>query len=135
MPDSRQAAGFLAEDVEVNHVFGSLTQGGRGQRWLVEVPGNYEGPYTLILTGTAAGSFTVRVAARYVGFPVYRQEIKGDVREGERLFTRITQSVKGQDPQTARVLEASVEGLRVWDDAEPPAVVASPGDRHRPGAN
>jgi hypothetical protein len=135
MPDGRQAAGFLAEDVEVNQVFGALTEAGRGQRWLIEVPGGHEGSYTLILTGAGAGSFTVRVSARYAGFPVYRQEITGTIRPGERLFTRINQSVKGEDPRTARVREASLEGLRAWDHAEPPAVVASPADGRRPGAN
>jgi len=134
MPDGRRSAGFLAEDVEVNHVFGSLTEGG-DRRWLVEVPGGYPGPYTLVLTGTGSGSFTVRVSGRYAGFSMYRQELKGDVREGERLYTRISQSVKGDEPQTARVLEATMESLRPWDGHEPPAVVASPGDRRRRGSN
>ncbi len=135
MPDGRQAAGFLAEDVEVNQVFGALTEAGRGPRWLVEVPGGHEGSYTLILTAAGAGPFTVRISARYAGFPVYRQEITGTIRPGERLVTRINQSVKGEDPRTARVLRASVEGLRVWDHGEPPAVVASPVDERAPGAN
>lgn len=135
MPDGRQAAGFLAEDVEVNQVFGALTEAGRGQRWLVEVPGGHEGSYTLILTGAGAGSFTVRVSARYAGFPVYRQEITGTIRPGERLFTRINLSVRGEDPRTARVREVSLEGLRAWDHGEPPAVVVSPADGRRPGAN
>ncbi len=134
MPDGRLAAGFLAEDVEVNQVFGALTEAGRGQRWLVEVPGGHEGSYTLILTGAGTGSFTVRVAARYAGFPVYRQEITGTIRPGERLFTRINQSVKGEDPRTARVREAGLESLRAWDHGEP-AVMASPADGPRPGSN
>lgn len=125
MPDGRMAAGFLAEDVEVNQVFGSLTEAGRGQRWLVEVPGGTEGAYTLVLTGAAAGSFTVRVSTRYAGFPVYRQEIEGDVRPGERLGSRITLGVKGEDPRTARVVETRVGPLRPWDGAEPTVVVTS----------
>lgn len=126
MPDGRVAAGFLAADVEINQVFGSLTEAKGGQRWLVEVPGGHEGPYTLILTGTGAGPFTARISARYVGFPVYRQDIRGEARPGERLFTRITQTVRGQDPVTARALEASVDGLHPWDAALPAAVMASP---------
>ena len=126
MPDGRRAAGFLAPDVEVNHVFGSLTEAKGGRRWLVEVPGGHEGPYTLILTGTDVGPFTAQISARYVGFSAYRQEIRGEARPGERLFTRITQTVKGQDPRTARVVEASVDGLRTWDASEPAAVVAFP---------
>ncbi|MGH7348882.1 MAG: hypothetical protein ACREI6_02620 [Candidatus Rokuibacteriota bacterium] len=135
MPDGNQAAGFLAPDVEVNQVFGSLTEAKRGQRWLVEVPGGHEGPYTLILTGTGAGPFTARISARYLGFPAYRQEIRGEARPGERLFTRITQTVKGDDPLTARAVEASLEGLRVWDRSEPAAVVARPDRSRGPGVN
>ena len=126
MPDGSRAAGFLTPDVEVNHVFGSLTEAKGGRRWLVEVPGGHEGPYTLILTGTDAGPFTAQISARYVGFSAYRQEIRGEARPGERLFTRITQTVKGQDPRTARAVEASVDGLRAWDTSEPAAIVAYP---------
>ncbi len=127
MPGGSQAAGFLAPDVEVNQVFGSLTEAKGGRRWLVEVPGGHEGPYTLILTGTDVGPFTAQISARYVGFSAYRQEIRGEARPGERLFTRITQTVKGQDPMTARALAASVDGLRAWDASEPAAVVVFPG--------
>lgn len=126
MPDGSVAAGFLAPDVEVNQVFGSLTEAKGGQRWLVEVPGGHEGAYTLILTGTGAGPFTARIASRYVGFSAYRRDIRGEARPGERLFTRITQTVQGQDPMTARAVEASVDGLRLWDAAEPAAIMASP---------
>lgn len=135
MPDGSGAAGFLAPDVEVNQVFGSLTEAKGGRRWLVEVPGGHEGPYTLILTGTDAGPFTARISARYLAFTAYRQEIRGEARPGERLFTRITQTVKGQDPMTARALEASVDGLRIWDASEPAAIVASPAASPGPGVN
>ena len=53
-----------------------------------------------------------KVSARYGGVAVYRQELKGDVSQGERLFTRITHDLNGKDPKTARVIEASFEGLR-----------------------
>jgi hypothetical protein len=134
MPDGGRAAGFLAPDVEVNQVFGSLTEG-EGRRWIVEVPGGHEGPYTLILTGTGAGPFTVQVSGRYLGFTAYRQEIRGEARPGERIFTRIGQAVRGDDPKTARVREASLEALREWDASEPAAVVASPRAAGRPGVN
>lgn len=126
MPDGSQAAGFLGPDVEVNQVFGSLTEAKGGQRWLVEVPGGHEGAYTVILTGTDTGPFTARIAARYVGFSVYRHDIRGEARPGERLFTRVTQTVKGHDPITARAVEATVDDLRLWDAAEPAAIMASP---------
>ena len=135
MPDGSRAAGFLASDVEINQVFGSLTETQGGRRWLVEVPGGHEGPYTLVLTGTAAGPFTARITSRYAGFAAYRQDLRGEARPGERLFTRIMQTVKGDDPVTARAVEASVDGLRVWDAAEPPAVTASPVAAGGPGRN
>jgi hypothetical protein len=131
MPDGRVAAGFLAGGVEVNQVFGSLTEGRHG-RWLVEVPAGHEGPYTLILTGTGSGAFSAKVTGKYGGFAAYRQELKGDVREGEQLFTRIRHDVSGKDPRTARVVEASFEGLQPWAESEPPAVVAVPGGPARP---
>ena len=133
-PTAAVAAGFLAPDVEVNQVFGSLTEG-KGGRWLVEVPAGHEGPYTLILTGTGAGAFSARITGRYVGFSAYRQDIRGEARPGERLFTRITQTVNGQEPVKARVVGATVDGLRAWDPSEPAAIGAAPGFLSGPGAN
>lgn len=133
MPDGRIAAGFLAGEVEVNQVFGSLTERQRGDRWLVEVPAGHEGPFTLILTGTGTGSFVAKVSGRYGGLNVYRQELKGDVSQGERLFTRITHDLNGKDQQTARVIEASFEGLRQWDGGEPAVIVRVPGAAPRRG--
>jgi hypothetical protein len=127
MPDGRVAAGFLAGGVEVNQVFGSLTERQGGDRWLVEVPAGHEGPYTLILTGRGTGSFVAKVTARYGGVAVYRQEVKGDVSEGERLFTRISHDLSGSDPTTARVTEGTFERLRAWNGGEPAAIVAGPG--------
>jgi hypothetical protein len=126
MPDGRIAAGYLPGEVEVNQVFGSLTERQGSDRWLVEVPAGYEGPYTLILTGAGTGSVVAKVSARYGGVAVYRQELKGDVSQGERLFTRITHDLNGKDPKTARVIEASFDGLRQWDGAEPAAIVTGP---------
>jgi hypothetical protein len=134
MPDGTSAAGFLAPDVEVNQVFGSLTAG-RGERWLVEVPGGHEGPYTLILTATGTGPFTARIAARYLSFTAYRRELRGEARPGERLFTRIIQTVNGDDPLTARAVAGRLDGLRAWDAAEPAAVVAFPDRSRRPDLN
>jgi hypothetical protein len=135
MPDGEVAAGFLSEDVEVNQVFGSLTEAGRGQRWLVEVPAGSAGAYTLVLTGTNTGPYTVRIATRYAGFTVSRQEIRGDARPDERLVTRIVHRVKGDDPRTARAVETRVEALRVWEGEEPALVVATPDGARRPTAD
>src|SRR4029077_9103943 len=43
MPDGRLSAGFLAEDVEVNHVFGSLTASRGAQRFILEGPAGPRG--------------------------------------------------------------------------------------------
>ena len=126
MPGRRVAAGFLAEGIEVNQVFGSLTEARPGARRLVEVPAGTPGDYTLVLTGVGDGPFTVQVTARYAGFRTSRQEITGQARPGERVFTRITQRVKGDDPRTARASETRIDSLRAWDGEEPATVVASP---------
>ena len=135
MPDGLVAAGFLAEGVEVNQVFGKLSASRGGERWVVEVAGGGVGAYKLILTGAGSGPFTARVSARYAGFRIYRQELTGEIRLGEQLISRINQRVKGDDPRTARVVAGSVEGLRAWDGDEPAAVVAAPGARRIPGVN
>jgi hypothetical protein len=134
MPDGGVAAGFLAGDVEINQVFGSLTASRGPQRWVVEVPAGAPGVYTLILAGVGSGPFTAQVSARYVGFRVYRQALTGEIRPGERLVTRIVPSVKGDDPETARIAGASVDSLRAWDGDEA-AVVAAPGTGRAPGMN
>jgi hypothetical protein len=135
MPGGGVAAGFLAEGIEVNQVFGSLTEAGRGQRWLVEVPAGLPGDYTLVLTGVGEGSFTVRVAARYAGLRTSRHEITGTARPGERVFTRVIQRVKGEDPRTARAIETRIEGLQAWQGEEPATVVASRPGARRPQPN
>jgi len=132
MPDGRIAAGFLASEVEVNQVFGSLTQRAPGQRWLVEVPAGTAGDYTLVLTGIGAGSFTVDVTGRYLGFRTARQTIAGHTQAGERVFTRISQRVKGEDPRTARATDTRIEGLQPWEGEEPAIVVASRTAPRRP---
>jgi hypothetical protein len=126
MPGGRLAAGFLAEGVEVNQVFGSLTEAASESRWLVEVPAGAPGDYTLVLTGVGDGPFTARVTTRYVGFRTARQEIGGQARAGERTFTRISQRVTGDDPRTARASGLRIEGLRAWEGEEPAALTALP---------
>src|SRR5262245_28628543 len=129
MPDGRVAAGFSGAEAEVNQVFGSFTERQSADRWLVEVPAGFEGPFTLILTGAGTGPFVAKISARYGGLAVYRQEIKGEVRQGERLATRIRHELSGKDPQTARVTEASFEALRKWT-VEPAVITAVPGPAH-----
>ncbi len=52
---------------------------------------------------------------------MYRDEIKGTIGRGERFFTHITQTVKGQDPRTARVQQGTVGELQTWTGEGPPA--------------
>ena len=135
LPDGRVSAGFLAEDVEVNQVFGSLTSSRGRQRWLIEVPAGAAGDYPLVLTGLGDGPFTVHVSTRYLGFRVSRETLTGEARPGERLVARITTRVKGDDPRTARIQSGTVDGLRAWDGEEPAAVVLRPAAGRAPGPN
>ena len=135
MPGGRVAAGFLDDGVEVNQVFGSLTDSAPGQRWLVEVPGGEAGDYTLVLTGVGEGRFTVDVTGRYLGFRTARQALAGHTRAGERVFTRISQRVKGDDPRTARATGTQVEALQAWQGDEPATVVALRSGSRRPQPN
>jgi hypothetical protein len=135
MPGGRVAAGFLADGVEVNQVFGSLSRSTPERRWLVEVPAGTPGDYTLVLTGTGEGAFTVDVTGRYLGFRTTRQTITGHAQVGERVFTRISQRVKGDDPRTARATETRIDELQAWVGDEPATVVASRPGSHRPSAD
>jgi hypothetical protein len=132
-PDSGLVVGFLGPDEEVNQVFGSSTDSRRGRdRWVIDAPGGQEGPYTLVVTGVTAGSFSVTITARFAGFTVYRQQLTGVIAPGERLAARFTQSVSGGDPATARVVESSFEAFRPWDD---PITVVRPEAARRSGHN
>src|SRR5262249_36331881 len=55
MPDGQTAAGFLAEDVEVNQVFGSLTQSNGGEPWAGGVAGGGPGGCTAVLAVLGGG--------------------------------------------------------------------------------
>src|SRR5262249_36307636 len=116
-PDGGQAAGFVAGGAEVNQVFGALTSG-RGNTWRIEVPAGRQGAYTLVLTGTGDGPFTVKIAGRYAGFAAYREEIRGTIRQDEQVATRIVQRVSGDDPSSARVRGAQVGALQAWTGAD-----------------
>ncbi len=135
LPDGRVSAGFLAEDVEVNQVFGTLTSSRGRQRWLIEVPAGAAGDYPLVLTGVGEGPFTVQVPTRYMGFRVSRETLTGEARSGERLVARITAQVKGDDPRTARIQSSAVDALRAWEGEEPAVVVLRPAAGRGPGTN
>ena len=135
LPDGRVSAGFLSEDLEVNQVFGSLTSSRGRQRWVVEVPAGAAGEYPLVLTGVGAGPFTVQVSARYMGFRVSRETLTGEAHPGERLVTRITTQVQGEDPRTARIRSGTLDGLRAWEGDEPAVVVLRPAAGRGPGTN
>src|SRR5260370_7277679 len=100
MPDGVVAAGFLAESVEVNQVFGSLSASRGKQRWTVEVPAGAEGVYTLILTGAGSGPFTARVSPPYAGVRIYRQELTGEIPPRQRPPPPTNPPVQGTHPPT-----------------------------------
>jgi len=134
IPESGQAAGFTAPGAEVNQVFGALTSG-RGNTWRVEVPGGQPGAYTLVLTGTGDGPFTVKITGRYAGFAAYREEISGTIRRDEQVAARIVQRVSGDDPMSARVRGAQVGVLQAYNGGDDGTAVARPEAIPVPGPN
>jgi hypothetical protein len=130
MPDGVRAAGFVPPGVEVNQVFGSLTEAGRAAPRVVEVPAGAAGPYRVVLTGVENGPYTVTVVGRYQGGTVYRWERRGDIRAGERLGLEVTQGMSSdRDPRTARVVIGVVRQLGPLDENPAPHLTLSPLER------
>jgi hypothetical protein len=113
MPDGRRLAGFTAPGVEVNHVFGSLTEA-RADGHVIEVPAGLPGPYRLVLTGLADGPFSLAIVGTHAGAPVYRRYVTGTIRRGRQLVSTIEQQLApgDADPRTARTTDAEISRLR-----------------------
>jgi hypothetical protein len=128
MPNDATVAGFVPPGVDVNQVFGSLTTLDGGLR-LVEVPAGRAGTYTLVLSGTDDGAFTVSVAARVHDASVQRHEVTGRIRSGERLAVTIVVRVAGDqtaDPKTARIESLTVGAPGPLAGRLPGVVLLSP---------
>ncbi len=110
MPDQARVAGFLARDIEANHVFGSyMGSEANGQR-VVEVPAGVQGPFTVILKGEADGPFQMTIASLYKGAVTQERQLSGTIKRGDRLSVQVTQQLEpgSDDPKTAKVSQMTV---------------------------
>ena len=98
MDDGARVAGFVAPTIEVNHVFGSLTQANEDGTHMVQVPAGAPGPFTVVVEGVREGAFTLTLVGSFKGKKVYEQELSGSIKKGERMKTAVTQQL---DPATA----------------------------------
>lgn len=111
MPDGHRLAGWAGSDVEVNHVFGSLTAATPDSRY-VEVPAGRPGAYAVILVGRTPGPFTVTMVGRFQGRVVYQHRVTGTIEAGEQRSAHVFPHFKddaGADATSARVMGAVIE--------------------------
>ncbi len=109
MPYHTLLAGFVAPDVEINQVYGSVTQAHPDGTRSVEVPAGFPGPYTLIVEGREETPFTITLVGFYRASEVYRTELRGRIGRGERQWTSLMQEIPpveglgwGPSPESAR---------------------------------
>lgn len=138
MPDKARVVGFVSPGVEVNQVFGSLTRVATDGSHVVEVPAGVAGPFTLVLEGQQDGPFTISTTGSFKGAPVYRQELSGTVKKGERASAQITQQIDpatAADPKTAKVLGGSATPVQPLNGPLPGTILLSPTELQTTGVN
>lgn len=136
MDDQIRVAGFVAPGVEVNQVFGSFTGLGADGALTIEVPAGTPGPLTLVLEGMGDGPFAVVMTGAFKGAQVYRQDLSGQIKKGERLVTRITQQLDpatAGEPKTAKVQSGTAEALTPLDGPVPGKILLAPDEIQAPG--
>ncbi|MGH7166329.1 MAG: hypothetical protein ACREIS_12485, partial [Nitrospiraceae bacterium] len=136
MTDKGRVAGFVAPGIEVNQVFGSITEAGTDGSHLVQVPAGATGPFTLVLEGFKDGPYTVRVSGLFkdkkddqVYKPVYQQELSGTIKKGERVVSEITQQIDpatAGEPKTAKVQSGSATPFQPFNGPLPGKILLSP---------
>lgn len=129
MPDKIYVAGFVAPVWEVNQVFGAFTGRTADGSHIVEVPAGVPGPFLVVLHGLHDGPFKVTVVGSFKSDPIYRQDLSGSIKKGERLRTEITQQMDvatASEPKTAKVVSGHVVPLNTWDGPLPGTIVLSP---------
>lgn len=94
MPGFPLQAGFVAPGIEVNQVYGSITQVSADRTRVIEVPAGYPGPYTIRLNGAAAGPYAVTMRGLYRGAEVYRLQFAGAIARDEWLWTSAQQDLQ-----------------------------------------
>ena len=136
MPDRVRLAGFVPPGIEVNQVFGSRTARLQDEARSVEVPGGLPGPYQVILTGIADGTFAVTVTGRVRGRAVYERRWSGTIAAGQRLAGGVVQDFDPrQTPSVneAEALSGAISPLRPARDPAPGVVLLSPLELASPG--
>jgi hypothetical protein len=136
MDDQVRVAGFVAPGAEVNQVFGSYTGAAADGSWTVEVPAGVPGPFMLVLEGREEGPFTVAVAGIFKGTQVYRQDLTGRIKRGERLTTKITQQLDpatATDPKTAKVHNGTLDVLQPMSGPVPGNILLAPDELQAAG--
>lgn len=136
MADKARVAGFVAPGIEVNQVFGSITDAGADGSHLVQVPAGAAGPFALVLDGFKDGPFTVRVSGLFkdkkddqVYKPVYQLELSGTIKKGERVVSEITQQIEpatAGEPKTAKVQSGSATPFQPFSGPLPGKILLSP---------
>ena len=129
MAEKARVAGFAAPGIEVNQVLGSLTAIQGDGSPVIQVPAGVAGPFTLVLEGSQDGPFKVEVAGLYQGNQVYKKELTGTIKKGERLRTEITQQLEQAtpaDPKTAKVLSGTAGPLESLAGQLPGKILQSP---------
>jgi hypothetical protein len=138
MEDKTRVAGFVTPGVEVNQVFGSFTGASADGARIVEVPAGVRGPFRLILDGAKDGPFKVTVTGLYNGEPVYRQELAGTIRKGERFSTEIIQQLDQElasHPKMARIVSGKAAPLNPLTGPLPGSILLSTREMVAPGGN
>lgn len=106
MDDGNRVAGFVAPTIEVNHVFGSLTQANDDGTHIVQVPAGAPGPFTVVVEGVRDGAFTLTLVGSFKGQKIYQHELSGSIKRGERMKTLVTQQIDAAtaaDRKTAKL--------------------------------
>jgi hypothetical protein len=130
MPDGNRVAGFVAPAIEINQVFGSLTATATDGARTVEVPAGDRGPFTLMLVARTDGPFTVGITGRFGETVVYRHEVTGTLRSGERIALTLDQAVAAESagPQAARVVGVRVGPAGPWRGPHPGRILVAPSE-------
>ncbi len=129
MDDGVRVAGFVAPTIEVNHVFGSLTQANEDGTHVVQVPAGAPGPFTVLVEGIRDGAFTLTLTGSFKGQRVYQYDLSGSIKKGERLKTLVTQQIDAAtaaERKTAKLEGGDAAPLAAYEGPLPGRILISP---------
>jgi len=108
VPGFGQVAGFVAPDIEVNQIYGSVTAATDAGR-MVRVPAGSAGLIHVFLEGRQDGPFTAVVEGLYLSGTIYRFTFSGTIERGERLSTTVRQDMHADDWKTDREHRGAID--------------------------